>query len=340
MIKNIKLNNFRIFKNLELDTNNSLVIFSGKNARGKTTILEAIYLVGTTKSHRENELKNLIKFNEPFCKVEINSNKKYRVVISKENKSLFINDNEIKKASDYLGNLDVVMISPTDISLIRGAKGDKRRFLDLNISMLNKKYLKEISKYKKTLLERNTLLKEKNIDDVMLNVLTGELIGSLKYIYDSRIYLIDKLNYYLDDISKDMNIENIKLIYEASYNPLDLEKSFNEKKSLDIKYQSTQIGAHRDGFKILINNLDAENYASEGQSRIIFIAIKLALALVIKELKGEPIMLLDDIYQALDKDRIISLTKYLKDYKQVFITTTTILEIPDELLKNALVLRV
>ena len=340
MINNISLNNFRQFDNLKLNTNNSLVIISGKNARGKTSILESIFIASTTKSHRENNLENVIKFNEAFSKIEINAEKKYKVVISKDNKNLFINGNEIKKSSDYLGNIDVVMIAPTDISLIRGSKGDKRRFLDLNISILNKKYLNESSKYKKTLNERNILLKSKNIDNLMLDVLTNQLVESIKYIYDSRIYLIDKLNYYLKDISKDMKIESIKLLYEPSYNPDNVIGSFNEKKQLDIKYQATQIGTHRDGFKILINDLEAEKFASEGQSRIIYIAIKLALAKVIKELKGEPIMLLDDIYQALDKDRIASLTSYLKNNKQVFITTTTILEIPDEILKDALVLRV
>ena len=232
------------------------------------------------------------------------------------------------------------MISPTDIKLVRGAKIDKRRFLDLSISMLNKKYLKESSKYKKALTERNALLKEKNIDDVIFDVLTKELAESLKYIYDSRLYLIDKLNYYLLDISKNMNIENIRLEYEPSYNPNDIYKSFMDKKQSDIRYQITQIGAHRDSFKIFINDLDAESFASEGQSRIIYIAIKLALASVMKELKNEPIMLLDDIYQALDNDRIRSLTGYLKNIKQVFITTTSILEIPSEILKDALVLRI
>ena len=219
MINNISLNNFRQFDNLKLNTNNSLVIISGKNARGKTSILESIFIASTTKSHRENNLENVIKFNEPFSKIEINAEKKYKVVISKENKNLFINGNEIKKSSDYLGNIDVVMIAPTDISLIRGSKGDKRRFLDLNISILNKKYLNESSKYKKTLNERNVLLKSKNIDNLMLDVLTNQLVESIKYIYDSRIYLIDKLNYYLKDISKDMKIESIKLLYEPSYNP-------------------------------------------------------------------------------------------------------------------------
>lgn len=340
MIKKIKLKNFRLFDSIEFDTNNSFIIFSGKNAHGKTSIIESIYIASTTKSHRDNDLKNVIKFNEDFAVIEIEEDKKYKVVISKEKKTLFINNSEIKKSSDYLGGFNSIMISPIDIELIRGAKGDKRRFLDLNISMINKKYLNQSSKYKKTLSERNLLLKEKNIDEKLLNVLTDELCESIKYIYDARTYFIDKLNYYLVDICKNMKIENIKLIYEPSYNPDNLKKSFEDKKSSDIRYQITQIGTHRDSFKILINDLDAQTYASEGQSRIIYITIKLALCNFIKELNGEPILLLDDIYQALDKERIEALTGYLKGMKQVFITTTSILEIRDELLKNALVLRI
>jgi len=339
MIKNIKLKNFRLFDEIEFNTNNSFIIFSGKNAHGKTSIIESIYIASTTKSHRDNDLKNVIKFNEQFSVIEINNEKKYKVVISKDGKELFVNNIE-KKASDYLGEFNSIMISPIDIELIRGSKSDKRRFLDLNISMLNKKYLNELSKYKKALNERNLLLKEKNIDEKLLNILTDQLCDSIKYIYDSRIYLIDKLNYYLIDICKDMKIENIKIVYDASYNPNDIKKSFDDKKSSDIRYQSTQIGTHRDSFKILINDLEASTFASEGQSRIIYITIKLALCKLMTELNDEPILLLDDIYQALDKERIEALTGYLKNMKQVFITTTSILEISDELLKNALVLRI
>ena len=340
MIKSIELNNFRIFDNLKLETNNGLVIISGKNARGKTSIIEAIYIAGTTKSHRENDLKNVIKFDKPFSKIEINDSKKYKVVISNDKKSFFINNAEIKKSNEYFGNLDCVMISPLDISLIRGSKLDKRRFLDLNISMLDKKYLNESSKYKKALSERNLLLKEKNIDDKLLDVYTNELIESLEYIYKVRISFIDKINGYLKEVAQNMNIENIRIEYEASYDAHDIKKSFNDKRSSDIKYQSTQIGVHRDSFKIYINDLDASVYASEGQSRIIYISIKLALVELMKRVKCEPVLLLDDIYQALDKDRIISLTRYLDKIKQVFITTTSILEIPDEILKRALVLRI
>lgn len=340
MIKSIELTSFRLFDNYKLDVNNSFVILSGKNATGKTSILEAIYIASTTKSHRTNEIENVISFGKEFSKIEIEADKKYVVVNSKEGKSLFINNKEIKKSGEFIGNLNVCMIAPSDISLVNGTKLDKRRFLDLNISILNKKYLNESSKYKKLLSERNAILKQNNVDKVMLNIITDDLINSLSFIYEERIKFIEKLNFYLKDICKNMKIENIDLKYEPTYNVDDIKKSFVNKLDADLMYKSTQIGSHRDSFKILINDLDATTFASEGQSRIIYIAIKLALKKIITEKNGEPVLLLDDIFQALDKSRIKALTEYVRESKQVFITTTSVLEIPDEILKNAVVVRI
>lgn len=340
MIQSIKLTNFRLFENYKLDVNNSFVILSGKNATGKTSILEAIYIASITKSHRTNDISDVISFNKEYSKIEINEKKNYKIAISKEGKSLFINNKEIKKSGEFIGNLNVCFIGPSDIFLINGTKQDRRKFLDLNISLLNKKYLNESSKYKKILSERNQMLKSLKVDKVMFDVLTNDLADSLNYIYEERIKFIDKLNFYLQDICKNMNIEHIELKYEPTYNPKDIKGSFNNKLESDLFYKVTQIGSHRDNFKILINNLDASQFASEGQSRIIYIVIKLALKKIITDISGEPILLLDDIFQALDKSRIKALTEYVREAKQVFITTTSVLEIPDEILKNAVVVRI
>ncbi|MBE6136816.1 MAG: DNA replication/repair protein RecF [Erysipelotrichaceae bacterium] len=340
MIKNIKLTNFRVFNDLELQTNNSLVILSGKNATGKTSILEAIYLCSTSKSHRVNNLEGIINHGNDFAICEIEANKKIKMVISKEGKALYINKNEISKISDFIGNLNVVMFSPYDLCLIQGAKGDRRRFLDLEVSLLDKSYLKASTAYKKVLKERNDLLKGNNLDLKYLDVLTKTLIEYLEIIYKKRIYFINKLNFYLTDITKKMKIENIKISYNRTFDD-DIYKSFKSKEKLDLMTKVTNIGIHRDDFTIYINDLDASIYASEGQIRTICIALKLALKEYIKEATGEePILLLDDVFAALDNQRIESLTQYVKGGQQTFITTTSILEIPDELLKNANVLRI
>ncbi len=341
MITEIKLKNFRVFDNIKFNTNNSLVIFSGKNAVGKTSILEGIYLCSTSKSHRENDLCNIIKDNLEFLSVEVSDNKNYKVVVSRDSKSYFINKAQYKRVSDFIGELRVVMFSPYDLNLIDGTKSIRRRFLDLEISLLDKECLRYLSIYKKLLNERNEALKAKSIDNTLINVITDQLIDSLNVIYKKRIDFINDMNELLKDISKNLNIANISLEYKASYDISDLKKSFNQKLERDIFTKTTNLGAHRDDFLILIDGKNAEVYASNGQKHLICIAIKLALKEYInKKTNSEPILLLDDVFQSLDKEKIRMLTKYVKKSKQAFITTTSILDIPDDILKDALVLRI
>ena len=339
MIKRIELTNFRLFDSKLIDTNNPLVILSGKNATGKTSILESIYLASTTKSHRTSEIDSLIKDNCEYASCTITSDKKYKVIISNKGKSLFVNNKQYLKSSDFIGSLKVVMFSPYDLELINGSKGFRRRFLDLEISLSDKKYLSSITAYKKLLKERNELLKSSNnIDLIMLEVITKQLIEEIKVILEKRLCFIYKLNEALRIISKELNVEEIKLEYVKTYSD-DIYLSFKNKEKYDIISKTTNIGSHRDDFIIKINGKTAYEYASEGQIRTITIAIKLAIKNIIENNGDTPILLLDDVFAALDQTRILSLIKYLKKSKQTFITTTSILDIPDELLSNALVIR-
>ena len=341
MITSIYLENFRIFSKLDIECNNKLVIFSGKNAVGKTSILEAIYLASTSKSHRTNDISSLIKNNNNQAIIEIKENKRFKIILDKENKYLFINKVQISKVSEFIGNLEVVLFSPSQLSLINGSPSERRKFIDLELSILNSEYLKISSRYKKILSERNDLLKNNNIDEILLNIYTEDLISQIKIIYNYRIIFLSKLNEILLNICKDINIENIKINYISSYSIDNIENNFFQKKKQDILLKSTSIGTHRDDFQILINDKSAKEYASEGQKRTICIAIMLALKEYKKLMTGnEPVLLLDDVFMALDKDRIEGLISYVKNSKQCFITTTSILEIPDEILKEALVIRI
>ncbi len=338
MLKEINIKNFRRFSNLNLNVNNSLVILAGLNATGKTTILEAIYLISTSKSHRTNEIETVIKNDEQFAICQISADREYKMVISKTGKALFIDGGEINKTSEFIGRINVVMFSPSDLALINGAKGEKRRFLDLELSILDKSYLSASSHYKKILKERNEALKGNNVDLKYLEILTLDLVKYCKIIATKRIEFLEALNVILNDICNDMRIEGIKLKYNKTYGD-DIALSFKNKLNSDLFTKTTGIGIHRDDFSILLNDLDATKYASNGQARTIIIAIKLALKKYITNITGqEPVLLLDDVFAALDKKRIESITKYVNNSQQVFITTTQIEEIPSELLKNALVI--
>ena len=341
MIKQIKLKNYRRFSELNLDTNNQIIIFSGPNASGKTSVLESIYLTSTSKSHRTLDFSSLILNGEDFSIIEIEDLKKYKVILSKEGKKNYINNVEYSKISEFIGNLKVVLFSPQDLELIQGSKGVRRRFLDLEISLLDKTYLRAITAYKKILKERNEILKNYNqSNELIFKVLTTQLIEELKIIYDKRISFLDSINRQLKTISKKLECEEIKLSYLASYDINNIVNSFENKKNYDLLTKTTNIGTHRDDFKIEINDLDAFDYASEGQKRTIILAIKLALKeLYLNQFKIEPILLLDDIFAALDNKRINHIMDYIKNQSQTFITTTSIFSIPDELLKNAKVIR-
>lgn len=342
MISKITLKNFRLYDDFSINCNNRLVILSGKNAVGKTSILEAINIASTTKSHRSINLLDVIKSNKEYLQINLsNDDKNFKIILSKNEKNYFINGIKINKASDFIGNLKTVMFSPQDQELIDGSKQIRRRFLDLDISLNDKEYLIALSKYKKLLSERNNILKSDKLNQAYLNVITLELISNLKIINKKRKDFINLLNQKLEETSKELCIKKIELKYHETYDINDLEKSFSDKLKSDILTKSTNIGTHRDDLIIYYNDLLALNYASEGEKRIIAISIKLSLARLIEDIyKIKPIIMLDDVYASLDKDKIKALSNYVLRNGQTFITTTSILEIPDVILKDALVIRI
>ncbi len=333
MINNIHLKNIRLYEDTTLNINNNLVILVGPNACGKTTILESIYLISKAKSHRTNNIENIIKDNEDFGIIEINENKKYKMIISKGGKQLLINNVLYKKISDFIGNIKAIMFSPSDLNLVYGSKADRRQFLNTELSIINKKYIYEINKYNKILKERNEILKNYTNDkNVILNVITDELIECGKIIYKYREDFINNLNKYIRKIHNDLYKEDLYLKYVPSIKYDDFDKIYKEKLDYDILTKSTSRGIHRDDFLFVINNNNAISYSSQGQVRSIVLSLKISLLYYMRELFGNNIcLLLDDVFSELDNDRVLSLVKFLINENQTFITTTSIDLIPNAL---------
>lgn len=333
MINNIHLKNIRLYEDTTLNINNNLVILVGPNACGKTTILESIYLISKAKSHRTNNIENIIKDNEDFGIIEINENKKYKMIISKGGKQLLINNVLYKKISDFIGNIKAIMFSPSDLNLVYGSKADRRQFLNTELSIINKKYIYEINKYNKILKERNEILKNYTNDkNVILNVITDELIECGKIIYKYREDFINNLNKYIRKIHNDLYKEDLYLKYVPSIKYDDFDKTYKEKLDYDILTKSTSRGIHRDDFLFVINNNNAISYSSQGQVRSIVLSLKISLLYYMRELFGNNIcLLLDDVFSELDNDRVLSLVKFLTNENQTFITTTSIDLIPNTL---------
>ena len=197
MIKSIELKNLRSLQSYLLKVEAPTVVIEGPNGIGKTTILEGIYFAATTKSHRTHQEKEMIMQGKPFGLVRIErASARHEVIMTESGKSTLYNKREIKKLSHYIGKMHVVMFSPEDLSLVKGAPSLRRYFMDLEIMQVSQKYLQLLSQYKKILKQRNALLKKIQVDDAytFLNILGEQLYDVGIQIYDLRASFIQSLN--------------------------------------------------------------------------------------------------------------------------------------------------
>lgn len=340
MLTRCELKNFRKIEKLELDLNHKLTILTGSNAVGKTSVLEAIYLISTLKSERVNKLEYLIKYEAPFSKVKlVDDDTTYEVVLSEKSKKCFINSKEINKARDFVGRFSSVYFSPDDTNLITGTPALRRHFLDLEISMLNKKYLEALVNARFYLKQRNEAIKSE-ADSTLLNLLTSDFSKESLKITKSRIKFLELLNQKLKNIHPLIsNGEDIELVYVESYDLSKPLESITNNLSKDKMFKTTTKGFHRDDFKIYLNHKEAVNYASMGQLKNIALSIKLALVEVYETYLGKsPLLLLDDVFSDLDKSRQANLISFVNKRNQTIITTNYLDVIPNELVNNASVI--
>ena len=352
IIRNIKLKNFRNYENLDFVLNNRLNIIIGNNAQGKTNILESIYFLSLTKSFFAVNDKVVIKKNCLYARIDgvITSNNgcnNLSILVNNYGKYLKIGNKEIKKSSDYLGYLKVILFSPDNIRLLKEGPSIRRRFLNIEISQLSKRYILILNQFNDLLKQRNEYLK--NIRNSLMDkdymLILNQKFAELAYqIYNFRNDFIVEINKRIKDIYKSIiNIDNIEIKYITDVKLNDKEIMINEiKDRLDknydkeILYGNTLIGPQRDDFSILLNGNDISSYGSQGQMRIAILSVKLSEIDIIFNKFGEyPVILLDDIFSELDVDKRNKLIKYLNCDKQVIITTTDIENINEELVNNA-----
>ena len=355
-LKNIKISNFRNYEKLNLDLYKNINIIYGNNGQGKTNLLESIYLLGLTKSHRSYIDNNIIKNDKDYLKIngniyfnKIKSN--LEIIINKNDKILKIDKTEIKKVSDYISKMHVIIFSPDDLELIKGSPSERRKFLNLELSQLNKDYYIILNDYNKILKMRNNYLKNNNIDLNYLDILTNYLIDKSISIYKLRNKFIERINEYCTKIYKNLtNLDNffIKYVPSIELKKYDSEsikkailKEFKNKKQKEIKYQTTLIGPQRDEIEFYLENKNLKLYGSQGQQRMAILAIKLAeLDIFKKYLDDYPILLLDDVFSELDKKKKNNLLDYINRDIQVIITTTDLTNISRKLLEKAKLIKI
>ena len=356
-ISKLSLKNFRNYLDLYIDFNDKLNIIIGNNAQGKTNILEAIYFLSITKSFLSVSEKTLIYRNKDFSLVKgevINGgfNKKLSILINNTGKKIEINQKLIKRNIDYLGNLRVIIFSPDDIRLLKDSPGNRRRFLNIELSQLYDKYVNLLSKFNVILKQRNEylkIIKGGNLNLDYFNILNDKYVDLSVSIYLYRYNFINKINEYIEDkyyfISGDKGLI-VKYVSDIEINDKNLMKvnminRLNEVKDREVMYGNTLIGPHKDNFCFYLNDNNLSLYGSQGQLKMAILALKMAEIDVFKNVTGDtPILLLDDIFSELDIDKRNKLIKFLNDDVQTIMTTTDLSEIDEKLVEIAYVYRI
>lgn len=329
----IQLKNYRNYKSLELKLDEGTNILFGDNAQGKTNILEAAYLCGTTKSHRGSKDREIIQFKEDESHIRMVVKKKqisYRIDMHlKKNKpkGVAINGIPIKKARELFGILNIVFFSPEDLNIIKNGPGERRRFLDLELCQLNPVYLTDLSNYNKIVNQRNKLLKDiafkPKLKDT-IEIWDMQMVQFGSRIIDYRKKFVNRLNEIVKDIHGGLtgNIEELQVIYEPSVEEELFQQELFKHREKDYKFKLTSIGPHRDDLCVKINGIDIRKYGSQGQQRTAALSLKLSEINLVKELiKDTPILLLDDVLSELDSSRQNYLLNSIHDIQTVITCT-------------------
>ncbi len=351
-INKLSLKKFRNYDNLDIEFNNNLNIIIGSNAQGKTNILEAIYFLSITKSFLSVNDKTVIKREEKFSSINgiittKDGNKKLSLLINDNGKKLEINSKEIKKHSEYIGNIKIIIFSPDNVRLIKDGPGCRRRFLNIEISQLYNKYINILNEFNIILKQRNEylkIIKNGKYNDDYFKILNDKFVSLSVNIYKYRDDFINKINEYIDDIYmkiagfKGLNINYITNINISSEDKMkeELLNKLNINKEREILYGSTLVGPHRDDFNFNIDNYNLSLYGSSGQIKMAILAFRLAEIEVFKDICLEyPVLLLDDLFSELDVDKRNKIINYLNKDIQTIVTTTDINNIDKKIVENS-----
>lgn len=349
-LRKLNLTNFRCYEKDIFEFGKKRNILIGSNAAGKTTLVEAIHLLGLAKSFKPIKDIGLIKKGESYYNVKgefYHNDDTIEIMASYNSVDKRITKNQIvyRNISDHLGLIKIVLFSPDDLNLVKGAPLERRKFLDQNIGQINQGYLLSLIRFKKILKERNEFLKTSdynNYNKELLEVITQGLIKEASTIIKAREVFVNTLNPIIKDIS--LVLSKGEEIASFVYNPnciVDkLWKKAEERLSYDFLMKTTTWGPTRDDIDILLNGDNAVTYCSQGQIRSITLAAKLALANLFIKDNDKLIIILDDVLSELDKNRQEQVLKLINKDIQTFITTTSIDNINADIVNDSNVLEI
>ncbi len=355
ILKKIELHNFRNYDKLSTRFYKGINIIYGDNAQGKTNLLESIYVLGLTKSHRSFIDNNLIKRDCESLHIAgmISGgilDKKLEILIDSRNKYLKIDDTSIKKVSDYISSMNIIIFYPDDLEILKGSPQLRRKYLNVELSQLYNSYYIVMNDYSKLLKIRNDYLKKwgkgKSIDKNYFDIVTSYLIDKAILIYQMRYKYIEKINESCSTIYQDiMDVEDFHIRYVPNMEIEDIKddklkekllQQFEDKLEYDKRMLTTTLGPHKDDLEFLIGDKNLKLYGSQGQQRIAVLALKLAEIPIFKKYKDTtPILLLDDVFSELSDDKKNNLMKYIEKDIQTIITTTELNNLDSKLIKKS-----
>lgn len=343
-LKNLHLLNFKNTEQVDLDLSPRINCFLGNNGEGKTNLLDAIFYLAFCKSYFNPADSQIIKHEEPFMVIQgefmikEQSEKIYCGLKRGQKKQFKRNKKEYEKLADHIGLIPLVMISPSDSELILEGSEVRRRFIDLIISQYNRQYLEDLIQYNKALAQRNRLLKKfmevRRFDEASLEIWDDQLMRYGQPIFEARHQFIKDFvplfQKYYDFISDKR--EKVNLIYQSQLLEVPFAKLLKEHREKDRRRTYSNAGVHKDDLSFELGEKPIKKFGSQGQQKTFLLALKLAQAEFLKNLKAvSPILLLDDIYDKLDELRVSRLMEVVQDelFGQVFISDANTHRLPD-----------
>ena len=358
ILEKVKIYQFRNIQEETVRFSEGTNILFGNNAQGKTNLLESVFLLSTTKSHRGQADKEMIRFGKEEAHIRASLKKMdidYTIDIHlQKNKAkvIKINDKKIRRAADLMGLLHIVIFSPEDLSIVKEGPAERRRFLDICLCQLEENYLHDLTQYNKIVEARNRILKQIGEHDnlkVTLDIWDDQLTEYGKKVIERRKKLIEDLNDIIGDIHSRLSGggEKLRIEYLPNTEAESFEKRVKQNREKDIFQHMTTVGPHRDDFCFKGGSIGSEDeeidfrrFGSQGQQRTCALSLKLAEIEIVKKRTGDnPIFLLDDVLSELDRKRQEHLLESIGGI-QTFITCTGMDEMIQQRLKIDKVFRV
>lgn len=337
IVQNLQLRNFRNYEKAEVTFDPKMNLITGENAQGKTNLLESLVYLSLTRSHRISNDRKLIKENAPFADIRCtcmdgDTQRDLEAIIHPKGKTLMVHHQPVKRSSEFVGILNVVLFAPDDLRIFTDAPKDRRRIMNQEITKVSPKYLLSLNRYQSFLKERNVLLKSERVDPSLLDTLDEEMAVEEVLILSERRKLVSVIDSCMPDLYRELSDDTVDVhvkyrsCTEETENLKEVILNMHrESREDDLERRVTTKGIHHDDLIFMMNDRNLITVASQGQKRMTMLAFKMALLRYIQKETGKaPVLLLDDVLSELDEKRQRRLLEMVQEPYQCVITATGI----------------